>query len=322
MPLEDLGSYVPVMNAFGVHWVDVNAALGGTSATDLKLQDGFTLAMFLLLGDEVEATIAEMEGWDNARQIAANQRDTLKTALRERLRQFRGMLRVLLSKSKYATAPPVLPDPNLGESRFMAPFDDAADLWGRIDVDTSILGFTPPLVIIGYTRATFVADIAALRAAFLAVITAENDKLLGIRERDVLLASAREYMVQYRVGVEALFGPTHPLTLSLPVLSAAPGSTPAPVVLSGILNPTTNQAEFTWTPSDNPNLEEYEMQMSDGATFDAATATVIGNFPPGTTTFVTSTGVENPGNQASYKLFVRLTTGNVAGSNTVTIIRP
>ncbi len=321
MPLFDFGSYVPVMNEFGIHWISVNLLLGAPP-NHLKLAGGFTRAQFLLLIAEVQAKIDAAEGLENARQIAATLRDQLKAALRDRLSQFRAMLRALLAKTKYASAAPVLPDLSFGESRFMGPFNDAADLWGRINADITIAGFTPPLVIAGYTQATFVADIAAVRAAFVDLTTAENDKRLANHERDVLLATAREYMVQYRSAVEGLLGPNHPLTQTLPVLFAAAGSTPNAENLTGQWNPVTSQADFNWTPSTNPNLDSYQMRMCRSSTYDAATATVIGNFPPGTTSFSTIEGLENPGDVASYKLFVILTTGNEAGSNTVTITRP
>ncbi|MEK6260442.1 MAG: hypothetical protein AABP62_17630 [Planctomycetota bacterium] len=321
MPLDDIGSYVPVMNEFSVHWIAVNLALGGAPSSDLKLEGGFTHAMFLLLRDEIQAKVSAIEGWENGRQIAVNVRDALKIAIRDHLSQFRGILRVVLPKSIYANAAPVLPDLGFGESKFMSAFEDAADLWGRINADATIAGFTPPLVIAGYTLATFITDIAAMRAAFLAVITAENDKRLGIRQRDVLLKTASDYMVQYRTMVEVLLGENHPLTQTLPVLYGPAGSTPDPVNLTGQWNPVTSQADFTWTPSTNPNLDSYQMRMSRSSTYDAATAVVIGNFPPGTTSFSTTEGLENPGDVASYKIFVILTTGNEAGSNTVTITR-
>ena len=40
------------------------------------------------------------------------------------------------------------------------------------------------------------------------------------------------------------------------------------------------------------------------------------------TSLATTVGLENPGDVASFKVFVLLTTGNEAGSNTVTITRP
>ena len=215
-----------------------------------------------------------------------------------------------------------MPDLGAAESKFLAPFDDAADLWGRIDADATIAGFTPPLVIAGYARAAFAAEIASLRADFSALTTAENDLRLGAGERDLLLPVARERMVQYRSAVPALLGPTHPLTQTLPDLYPQPGSTPDPVTLSGGWNAALAQADFNWTASPAPTLSEYEVRMSPGATYNEATATVIGNLPPGTTSFSTAAGLAASGDAAAFRVFVRLTTGNVAGSNTVTITRP
>ena len=322
MPLEDVGSYPSVMSEFELHWQDVNAELGGTPATDMKLEGGFTLAQFTALRDDVQAKISGLEGLENGRQIAADSRDQVKAAIKDRLAQFRAILRAVLSKSKYAASAPILPVLTAAESKFMAPFDDAADLWGRINADATLAGFTPPLVIAGYTLANFTTDIAAVRAAYISVLTAENSKRLGLRERDALLPTAREYMVQYRVLVEGLLGPNHPLTQTLPVLSGPPGSTPDPVTLSGAFNAATSQADFSWTASANSNLDHYEVRMSPGPTFDAATATVIANLPPGTTTFSTTDGLQDPGDVAAFKAYVVLTTGNEAGSNTVTITRP
>ena len=322
MPLDDIGSYPPVMAEFSAHWEDLDLALGGTSATDLKLAGGFTRTEFLALRTAIQATITALEGLENGRQILGSSRDTKKAAVRERLAQFRGMLRAVLPQSKYAAALPVLPDISTSESKFLAPFDDAADLWGRIDGDATISGFTPPLVIAGYARSAFVAEIASLRADFTALTTAENDLRLGQGERDLLLPVARERMVQYRSAVPALLGLTHPLAQSLPDLYPQPGSTPDPVTLSGAWNAGLAQAVLNWTASAAPTLAEYEVRRSPGATYSDATATVVGNLLPGTTSFATAAGLDASGDVASFKVFVRLSTGNIAGSNPLTITRP
>lgn len=322
MPLEGLGSYLPMMVEVLNHWDDVNIELGGTPATELKLQGAHTRAMFQLLHDDLATLLLGQVDLENGREIAVNSRDQKKTAILLKLNQFRGMLRGLLPQTIYPGAAPLVPQFGLAESKFLAPFDDMASLWGRIDADTTIAGFTPPLLLAGVARAAFVTELTALRLTYAAVSLAENDEGINLKRRDALLPVIRERIVQYRELVAAMLGPTHPLTLSLPVMTPNAGSTPAAVPLSGAFNPTTGQAEFSWSPSDNSNLEEYEMQMSIGATFNAGTATVIGNIPPGTTTFTTTAGVENSGDQASYRLVVKLTTGNQAGSNTVTITRP
>jgi hypothetical protein len=316
------------MDEFSAHWTDTNAILGGTPATDLKLEGGVTLAMFITLRNDIGGKLTTEQGLENARQIAASNRDALRRGLQDRLSQFRGLIRGLLSKTKYAAATPTLPDITAAESKFLAAFDDAADLWARIDADLTIPSFTPPLMILTYGRAGFVADIAAMRAAFLLLTTAENDLEINQEERDALLPVARERMVQYRVMVAALLGPNHPQTLSLPVLFPAPGSTPDPVVLTGGWNPATAQADFSWTQSSNPALLEFEVRRCLGTTWNDATAIVIGNIPAGSTpvatptSFSTNSDLDSPGDSITVKVFVRLTTGNEAGSNAVTITRP
>lgn len=321
MPISDIGSYVSVMDEFLAHWEDVNTELGGAPATDLKLQGNYTRALFLADRDAIDAAITGLVGLENTREIGGQNRDTAKQALVGRMNQFRAILRALLPGTSYAGAAPLVPPFSSAESKFLNPFDDMANLWSKINTDT-IPGFTGPLLIGAYTLALFQTDLAAMRAGFSAVTVAENDERIAREQRDALLPLARERMVQYRSMVEGILGPTDPLTLSLPSLTPAPGSTPSAVTLTGSWNVGLGQAVFNWTASTAATLAGYELRMSPGSTYDAASATVIGNIPPGTTTFSTFEGLTAPGDVASFKLFVQLTTGNEAGSNTVTITRP
>jgi hypothetical protein len=69
-------------------------------------------------------------------------------------------------------------------------------------------------------------------------------------------------------------------------------------------------------------LLEYEVRMTPAATYDSNNASVIANQSPGTEQLDTTEGLFSPGDVASFKIYVMLTTGNEAGSNTVTITRP
>ena len=323
MPLTDIGSYLEVSDEVLAHWDDVNVELGGTPATDLKLQGAFTRNAFKDLRDALQVAITEQEDLENIREAAVANRDVLKAALRGKLSQFRAILRAQLPNSKYFKAAPTLPDFSTNESRFLSAFDDMASLWTRINADATIPGFTPPLVFGSYTLALFTTDLAGLRAAYGAVTVAENDERIGRKGRDVQLPVIRERMVQYRAAVEAVLGPNHPLTLSLPVIWPAPGSTPPAVTLAGSFNPATGMAEFTWPASTEPDFAEYEFRMSPGASYDEGTSSVVGNIPlQATTAFSTASGLTLPGDVATFKVFVRTTTGNEAGSNAVTITRP
>ena len=62
--------------------------------------------------------------------------------------------------------------------------------------------------------------------------------------------------------------------------------------------------------------------MSPGPNYDADTVSVVATVPSDTLSLSTTTGLDNPGDVASFKVFVRLTAGNEVGSNTVTITRP
>ncbi len=322
MPISDFASYVQVMDEIALHWALVDAELGGTPLTALKLAGLFGLAEFVTSKNELDAFLIGFEDLENAREIGAGTRDNLKGTVRQKFGQFRGMLRAVLPNSKYAAAAPILPNFGADESKFLAPLDDGASLWLRINADTTIPGFTPPLVIAGMTQAMFATEIASLRAAYHAIRVADTNLNIARKERQTLLDAAFERMVQYRSAVEGLFGPDHPLTQSLPSLSAAPGTTPNAVVLSGIWNAGAGQAQFTWTGSDDANLQDYQVRTSPGPSFDAGSASVVATVPPETLNLSTTVGLEGLGEVASYKVFVRLTSNNEAGSNTVTLARP
>ena len=58
-----------------------------------------------------------------------------------------------------------------------------------------------------------------------------------------------------------------------------------------------------------------------GPIYDTVIDTVIDTVPPGTEQIETNAGLMNPGDTASFRVYVVLTTGNASGSNTVVIDR-
>jgi len=319
MPLNGIGSYLTTMDEISAHWAAVLLAPGHTPPNDLKLQGGFTRAMFVTLRTDLSTAITGLEDLENARELLVATRDQKKTALMQRINQFRGMLRGLLPDSIYLDAAPLVPSFGLSETKFLAPFDDMASLWGRIDADTTIAGFTPPLLLAGYTRATFVTDLADLRSTYSALTQAENDQDLSRKKRDAMLPIARERMIQYRELVIAIFGPDSPFTQSLPSLTSAPGSTPEPVVLTGSWNAPLHQAVLNWTPSTNPDLQDYEVRNSAGSTYDEANSVIVATLPPLSITLQTAAGLLSPAMTATFKVIVKLHSGNHASSNPVSI---
>ena len=323
MPITDLGSYVTVGEEFKSHWTDVNADRVAGGGTALLLADGYSLGNLTTGVAGVATAITGQEDLDNALDLGTTNRDNRKLSLRDRLIEFRDAVQYRCKGSGYVRALPDTPALNASEQKIIRALDDMASVWVRINADATVPNFTPPLLLRGnFAVAAFQAVLALLRVNYKAVTDAENDARIGRGQRDVLLDPLRDRFVQYRQAIGVEYGPLHPWTTTLPEVSPAPGSTPAPVPLSGAWNPATAQADFSWPASTEPLLVEYEVQVCDGPTFDAATATVVGNAPPGTLTLNTTFGLAASGDQISAKVFVVLSTGNRAGSNTITITRP
>lgn len=321
MPITDIWSYVTTGEEFKTHWEAVNLARTTGGGTALTLPGGYSLANLTADVAAVQDANSNQEGLDNGLDLATAARDTAREFLRNRLMEFRDAVQYRLPGSGYERALPQTPHEDASEQKLLKALDDMLNLWTRINGDTTVADFTPPLLLRGsYALAAFSTALTAMRATYQAVTAAENDARLGRGKRDVLLDPLRDRFVQYRKAIEVEYGPTDPFTTTLPSVYSSPGSTPTPVVLSGSWNASLGQFQFSWTASSDPNLDEYELRRSEGASYNAATATVVGNAAPGTTTLQV---VEmSTGNTFSFKLFTKLTTNNESGSNTVTITRP
>ena len=323
MPITDLGSHVTTGEEIKSHWAAVDADRIAGGGTALLLADGYSLTDLTTDVGLVETAITGQENLDNAITLATAARDNRKLPLRDRVIEFREAVQYRLKGSGYALSLPDTPHPDASEQKILKALDDMADLWVRINADSTLPNFTPPLLLRGsFALALFQTELATLRTSYKTLIEAENGARLGRIERDLLLPPLRNRFVLYREAIGVEYGPNHPFTTSLPNVYPLPGSTPDGVTLTGAWIPADELAEFSWPASTNANLDHYVVRMSVGSSYDAATATVVGNFAAGTTSLATTVGLENPGDVASFKVFVVLTTGNEAGSNTVTITHP
>jgi len=319
MPISSIESYLPTMTGFMEHWTLVNAFL---SPGALTLQGGYALIDFTSDKNTLQAAVTAIELLDNAREGAATDRDTKKSSLRGKHVQFRAAVSAHLPGTMYQNMLPTLSPFTANESRFLRPLDDMANLWSRINTDT-IPGFTGPLLLPGaFTLANFNTALAALRTAYHTATNTEIDSRAGRGTRDVLLPPDRERMRQYRKAVVATLPAGNALLLSIPALTPPPGSTPDPVALSGQWNSGTVLGDLTWTASANPALLHYSVRTAPGPHYRAADESTIMNVAPGTLSFSTLVGLVAPGATALFRVYVVLTTGNIKGSNTVSITRP
>ena len=320
MVISGPSSYPATISLFLTHWDAVNTELG--AGGPLVLPDGTTRALLSTMYDDLVSFAASIQGNLNDQEIARGTINLSKAALLDRLGEFNRKVRGFLAKTPYANALPDVPTANAGQARILGPLDDCSSLWTKINAAT-IPNFTPPLLMPdGYPVATFDTDLAALKAAYLSYSVAEQTLKLEREKRNDLQDKAKTALRDYRAAVQGSFPAEHAMVTSLPALTPAPGSTPGTLTASGQWDDLSNEAVITWTESSDPNLDHYSIRVTYGATYDTENDSVIGTESPGTLEFRTTDGLFNPGDVASFKVYVVLTTVNEAGSNTVTITRP
>jgi hypothetical protein len=110
---------------------------------------------------------------------------------------------------------------------------------------------------------------------------------------------------------------------SLPRLTPQPGSTPDAVTANGTWDAAQNKARLTFTLSEATDFDAYELRMTPGPDYSAEDDVVVASSTDiQSLEFLTDAGLSVSGVTASYKVYVKTTTGNEIGSNTVVLTRP
>lgn len=323
MPITGPSSYPQVMQQFIAHWNLVNDFLDNAGEDPLTLAAAYALVNFQTARTQIVTAINDVTAAEAAQQLAIDTRDLKKTPIRARLTQFRAAVKAYLPGSRYINALPTLPGLSNIETRYVKPFQDAAQLWAAINNDHSVTGFTPPLLLAGgYPLATFNTDLTALRAAYDGVTNLAYNTRSVRGTRDTFLNAAYSRMLEYRQAVVARLPADNPLIQSIPAVTAPAGSTPLPVNLSGAWNTSDAKAKLTWTASPASTLDHYSVRYCSGAHYRVKEETVIATLPSTTLTYETLTGLAAPGAVSSFKVYVVLTTGNEKGSAPVVVTRP
>ena len=323
MPLSPT-QYIPIINAFIGHWAQVNLALGGTAATDLKLKGAYTLANLTADRDALQTRVTDVQSKSNTRQDAASARDIKKAALRERLAEFRSGVLYQLQSTAYARGLPTLPKTTAYEGRFLKTLDDMTTKWTAINALTGVPNFTAPLTLLGgYALAAFNTDLADLRAAF-AAVTAANDALnVSIRTRDAAFAPLYARLKEYILAVKAKFAATSALVASLPKLTLAQNPTPKPAAnVIAQWDNTAHRAVITFGPSPSAHVFKYELRYSPSNPYSAADEDVLDSLNGPPYTFTTDHALANSGDIARFRILCRNESGGAKGSRPFKITRP
>ncbi len=324
MAITSVGSWLPAIDEFDAHWNAVNADLATGGGEELALSGGYDRAALLTDRTAVNAAVADVQTIYNTLETGRGTRDFLRVGMNARFVQFGPAVRGNLPNSRYLPAIPRVPTPLASPGAYRDAMDDVASLWSEINTNVPpVVGFTPPLVLAGdYARAAFLIDQTGLSDAFAAIAASENQATVARQQRDDVFDPVYERLKQYRQVVQGLYPKTHALYQSLPRLTPPAGSTEKAVNMSAVWDAGISKAVVTHTASDNANLSEYELRACFGDKYCTDEEQVIASNPPGVLVFETDEGLVASGSQAFFRVYVKVTSGNEKGSNTVKVVRP
>ena len=316
MPISGPTSYLSTSDEFVSHWGLANTALG--AGNEIVLIGGTTLAMLVNKRDALVAKRTALASKLNLAELARGDVEDRKTTLLAWANKFNDRVRALYSGTKWERALADLPSIGDGEGPFGDAMDDIATLWELLNLDATL----PDLILVGgVTQAQFATERTALRSAYAAWKGAVKVANFTLEERNDIQDVLYDIFKEYRKAVPGYFEKGAATLDSLPDLTPPPGSTPAPVQLSGGWNEQLAAVVLTVTQPTEPNVT-IQIRVCDGPTYDADTENVAATLPAGTLTVTNNFNMVNPGDTKSFRAYTVTATGNEKGSNTITIIRP
>ena len=318
MAITGPASYLSTTDEFLSHWLSADTTLG--AGNELTLPGAVTRAGLQTERDALGVQVVEVQSKLTALEVDRGDIEIRKGALLLRINQFNEKVRALHENSKWARALPLVPGIGEGQSNFATPLDAANSVWQLINADATVTDVT---LLGGYTQATFTTDIAALKTAYTAYNTAAAVLSVTREARNDIQDVIYEMLRKYRQTLPTAFAKNHALVESLPRLTPEAGSTPVGVTATATWDLALQAAKLTWTESTDANLSEYQVRFCAGPDYSTDNESVLGNVDPAAPReFVTPAGLSDPGNVASFKVYVSTSTGNEKGSNTVTVTRP
>ncbi len=328
MPITGPASYVPTINQFLSHWLACNTTLPPATPFLVRLPQAnltVTRAQFLAIGESLQAQQGVVQSCLTDQQIARGAINIQKNKLLARFNEFTTRLDAYYGNTDFYAARPLAPSITDGQENFSRPMGAAMQLWEKLNAGPAPAGMTLPLVLMpgGMAVGEFASAVAALQTAY----THEQDKGLNVTiaraRRNRIQAEAYEIMKAYR---ETLPGSTvaqfPELVETMPRLTPLPGHTPVAVNASAVFE-APNVSKVVYDASPDAMLHSYELRGNVGTDYSDEDAVVIATNAPGAAReFVTPFGLNQPGAQVAFKVYVILTTGNESGSGAMFVQRP
>lgn len=219
MPVTTIASYPPVMTEFEVHWGQLNADRTAAAQPEFLLSGAYGVTQFAADRAAIEQRLTQFEQLTNDQEFAQEGRDSSRSALRDRMINFRKVITAYLPDSRYERALPETPRETATSGKILKAADDVADLWSRLNAETLT---EPPLPLElhgGYDLAAFNAEIATLRQRYETLTIADRELKRAREDRDQELQAAYDRMLQYRERVPLQLAEGDALVATLPRLN-------------------------------------------------------------------------------------------------------
>jgi hypothetical protein len=317
MAISGPSSYVPTTEEFIAHWGLADAALG--AGNEIVLAGAVNLAGLTAKKAALVTKRTLLQTKLTELEVARGDIEVRKLALLNVFGKFVDRVRALYPGTKYERALPTSPGINDSLGLFTDPMDSAAALWKLINDDPGL----PDILIMGVTQTQFATQSTDLKTAFTTRTNVTIASDVTREERNDLQDEVYAILKNYRQALPTHFATGHALADSLPRLTPEPGSTPEAVTVNGTYVPAQTKAQIVHTKSTAPDFAGYELRMTPGPDYSADDDVVVATSSDiNSLEFLTDAGLTTPGMKAAFKVFVKTTTGNEKGSNTVVITRP
>ena len=317
MAISGPASYVPTTEEFISHWTLADAALG--AGNEIVLAGGVNLAGLTAKKMALVTKRTTLQTKLTELEVARGDIEVRKQTLLNLFGKFVDRVRSLFPDAKWSRALPNQPGLNDSLGLFTDPMDSAAALWKLINDDPAL----PDIIILGTTQAQFATQSTDLKAAYTTRTNATVVAGVTREERNDIQDEIYAILKNYRQALPTHFITGHALIDSLPRLTPEPGSTPDPVTANGQWVPAQTQARITHSQSTATDFDSYELRMTPGPDYSSDDDVIVATSSDiNSLEFLTDAGLTSQGVTASFKVFVKTTTGNEKGSNTVVITRP
>ena len=317
--------YISRMNSFIAHWGLVAQAITPKTLSVRNPETGaaVTLAQFTNWRDELQAQAISVQACLTQQQLARSDINIRKAQLLGLFHQFTSLMDGCYRNTRFYDLRPYAPSFGDGQVVFSSPMFDMMNAWLQMNGGPAPAGVVLPLTLEdGTSQGTFASLVSVFQFDYATEKGKEALVTLARSDRNIIQAKAYAVMKAYREVLPGKIPQFPALVETMPRLTPLPGHTPAPVNASAIYQ-ALGEAKIVYDASTDAMLHSYQLRGNVGDHYSDEDAVVIATHGPNDPReFITGFGLNQPGAQVAFKVYVVLTTDNEAGSGALLVERP